>query len=211
MTNKSLNKVSIRLESGGHAFSPSALNAALERVASSKGDGTSKSGGVMNGADVEFVIHTHKTALVPAEYFDSENPRLELSAVGIAPASDEVVVCSGVVRDTVAVMAMNCACYDHISKTYGTRASFLSPLQEGEPMDRGVAIALYADVLYVRVYDGGMRFAEAMEVATDADVLYYLDSINRVYDIYNMHARATGDTQRLQKICRRMFKTIETL
>ena len=40
----------------------------------------------------------------------------------------------------------------------------------------------------------------------DADILFYMESVNRVYDIYNMYARAIGDVERLNKVCRKCFK-----
>ena len=46
-----------------------------------------------------------------------------------------------------------------------------------------------------------------MSVVSDADILFYLESVNRVYGIYNMFARALGDVERLRKVCRKSFKT----
>lgn len=191
MTNKSLNKVSIRLASGGHSFSPAAL-----RV---EGDGV-----------VEVVISTPKSTLVPAELFVAEDHCSHLTAVGIAPASNEQVVHSAEVDGIVAVMAVNGECVELLRRNYGSRLSFVSPLLEDAAPERGALIRLDADVLYVRIYDGGLRFAEAMEIAADADVQYYLENIQRVYDIYNMYARATGDTERLKRIAGRCFKNLVT-
>ena len=70
----------------------------------------------------------------------------------------------------------------------------------------GTYITLYDDTLYVRVYGDRLLFAEVMEVKEDADILYYLESIHRVYKIYNMNARATGDVERLRKVCKRYTK-----
>lgn len=191
MTNKSLNKVSIRLASGGHSFSPAALCV--------EGDGI-----------VEVVISTPKTTLVPAELFVAEDPCSHLAAVGIAPVSNEQVVHSGVVDGIVAVMAINGECVELLRTNYGSRLSFVSPLLEDAAPEHGALIRLDTDVLYVRIYDGGLRFAEAMEVTADADLQYYLESIQRVYDIYNMYARAMGDTERLKRIAGRCFKNLVT-
>lgn len=189
MANAVLNKVSIRLESGGHTFSPAQCPET-------------------EGA-VEVVVSTFKTTLVPAELFVEEDARHILTAVGCAPAMNERVVSSAPQGGIVAVMAIDAACYDALTARYGERLCFTSPLMADNDMKRGVAMHLDKDVLYVRVYDDTLRFAEAMEMSSDGDMLYCLESINRVYDIYNMYARATGDTARLKRVAGRSFKNLE--
>ena len=73
-------------------------------------------------------------------------------------------------------------------------------------MTRGCALHLEGDVLYVLVYDDGLRLAEAVECTNDADVLYYLATIGEVYDIYNMYARVTGNTKCMMPHVKRLFK-----
>lgn len=189
MANTTSIKVSIRLESGGHTFSPESL--------------------VTTSGAVEVVVSTHKTTLVPAELFVEAEAASALVAVGCAPAHDERVVCSDAKDGIVAVMAVSAACYDTLMKCYGDRLHFTTPLFESWDMERGIFLYLSAEVLYVRIHDGVLRFAEAMEIASDGDVCYYLESINRVYDIYNMYARALGDTVRLKRILGRLFKNLE--
>ena len=183
-----LNNVSIRLMSGGHAFS----NQDVETI---------KSAG--NGAVVEIV--TSKTVLRPAEGFDPAKAEEDLVATGCAVEDNEAVVCSAAHNGRVAVMAVAAALVEAI-KAAAVKVGYTSPLLLGEDVEEGAYIALYDDVLYVRVYKAGLRFAEAMTVAGDADILFYLESLNRVYDIYNMYARATGDVERLNRVCRKFFK-----
>lgn len=189
MANAELNKVSIRLESGGHTFS---LAACPE----------------VEGA-VEVVVSTYKTTLVPAELFVEGDGHHALTAVGCAPAVNERVVASDVHDGIVAVMAISTVCYDALTARYGERLRFTSPLMEAADMKQGVALHLDSDVLYVRVYDDGLHFAEAIAVSSDGDVAYYLESISRVYDIYNMYARATGDTARIKRVAGRCFKNLD--
>lgn len=183
-----LNNVSIRLMSGGHAFS----NQDIETI---------KSAG--NGAVVEIV--TSKTVLRPMEGFDPAKAEEDLVATGYAVEDNEAVVCSAAHNGRVAVMAVDAALVEAINAA-AVKVSYTSPLLWGEDVEEGSYIALYDDVLYVRVYKAGLRFAEAMTVAGDADILFYLESLNRVYDIYNMYARATGDVERLNRVCRKFFK-----
>ena len=183
-----LNNVSIRLMSGGHAFS----NIDIETI---------KAAG--SGAIVEIV--THKTVLRPEQGFDRANAVDDLTATGYVVADNEVVVCTEVQSGRVAVMAV-CAAFVEAIEASGVDVVYTSPLLVGDDLAEGSHIALYGDVLYVRVYKDGLRFAEAIAVESDADLLYYLVSIDRVYGIYNMYARAMGDVERLNRVCRKYFK-----
>ena len=184
-----LNNVSIRLMSGGHAFSYSDIDIV-------------KSAG--SDAVVEFV--TAKTVLRPEAGFDVANAKEDLEATGYAVAENEVVISSVAVNGRVAVMAVNAVCIDAI-KALDTKVCYTSPLLYGDDILEGSQIALYNNVLYVSVFKNGLHFAEAMTVVSDADILYYLESVHRVYGIYNMYARALGDVERLRRVCRKCFKT----
>ncbi|MBR5595231.1 MAG: hypothetical protein IKW47_02935 [Alistipes sp.] len=184
-----LNNVSIRLMSGGHAFS----NSDIETIKRAGSD-----------AVVEFV--TYKTVLRPEMGFDAANVKEDLEATGYAVAENEVVVSSTAVNGRVAVMAVSAACIEAI-KALGAKVRYTSPLLYGDDILEGSQIALYNNVLYVSVFKNGLHFAEAMTVVSDADILYYLESIHRVYGIYNMYARAIGDVERLRRVCRKCFKT----
>lgn len=183
-----LGNVSIRLMSGGHTFSTKDLETIRQAGA---------------GAVVEFV--THKTVLRPEQGFDMANAVDDLTATGYAVAENEVVVSGRAQSGRVAVMAVSAACVEAI-EALGVEVAYTSPLLAGEDLAEGSHIALYGDVLYVRVYKGGLRFAEAIAVENDADLLYYLVSIDKVYGIYNMYARAEGDVERLNRVCRKYFK-----
>ncbi len=187
MANNMLNNVSIRLMSGGHAFSNSDIDC-IKRAGKE--------------AIVEFV--TPKTVLRPERGFNKTEAQHDLEATGYAVAENEVVVCSPAVDGIVAIMAVSAKCIEAISAS-GIEPRYTSPLLPVDNLAEGSHIALYEDVLYVRVYNGGLRFAEAMTVESDADILFYLESINRVYGIYNIYARATGDTKRLNRVCRKCF------
>ena len=189
MTQTSLNNVSIRLLSGGHSFSSADIDAVRNASQS-----------------VEVTVISAKSTLVPAEVFDSEHAEEFLHAVGHYPTHNECVVYSNADDDTVAVMAMNAECYTKLTEAATHGITFSSPLLNEEPMTRGCALHLEGDVLYVLVYDDGLRLAEAVECTNDADVLYYLATIGEVYDIYNMYARVTGNTKRLMPHVKRLFK-----
>ena len=190
MTQHNPNKVSIRLLSGGHSFSSRDID------------------GVTSREGVTIELCTHKTTLVPAAMLNASDASCHLRAVGLAPAFNERVVCSEAFSGMVAVMAISIECYDYIAERLAHGVSFTSPLLVALPSEEGSVLSLYGDTLYVAVYKSGLRFAEAMEVKGDADILYYLESVNRVYDIYNMYARAKGDVARLKSVCKSKFRNL---
>ena len=185
-------KVSIRLMSGGHSFSPAEIEA------------MAKEGGVLTAE-----LITPKITLVPEVMFDKERVVEYLAFVGLAPAHDEVTVYSPAVDDKVAVMAIAKSCYAKLVTEFGNNIEFSSPLIQGHAPKQGAIIDLVDDVLYVRIFNGGMLFGEAMKVENDADILFYFEQINKVYTIYNMHVRARGDKERLAKLTKNLFTDIE--
>ena len=189
MTQTSLNNVSIRLLSGGHSFSLEELGA---RVAATEGA-------------VEVVVLTPKTTLVPEEFFAAEHAALYLNEVGLAVTDGECAVCSKPVGGVVAVMAIDVACFDVLQDA---DVVYTTPLLAECAVEEGSALHLEGGLLYLRIYNGGMRFAEVVECANDADILYYLTKIDEVYNIYNMSARAYGDTVRLQRVAKPLFKEL---
>ena len=183
--------MSIQLPLGGHSFSSSALSS----IAAD------------NGVSVCAVVDTAKCVVVPREHFAEESAEEILRSSGIAIGGDEVVV-SSVQAPMIAVMAMNAKCHAALVDNYGERLCFTSPLLNSPMPEQGSVIHLSTKSLYVRVANGGLRLIEAMTVESDADILYILESINKVYNIYNMYARAEGDTKRLLTLCKRSFKNI---
>jgi hypothetical protein len=174
--------------SGGHAFSKQDI----EQIKLA-GDGVS----------VEVI--TPKTILRPAAGFVAENARQDLESVGYAIAPNECVVYSPESNDRVVVMALSRDCADAIAML-GVEVQYTSPLNSGDDMAEGLYISLYDDVIYIRVYRQGLRFAEAVEANSDADIVYILENLNHVYNIYNMRARVEGDVKRLERVCRRYTK-----
>lgn len=191
MTQSTCNRVSIRLKSGGHSFSIEELTAIQD-----------------GGYPTDIVVLTTKTTLVPEELFDAAHATDYLSEVGLSPSISEIAINTTSCNGMVAVMAINKRCYEALKTSMSTECVFSTPLLDNEAPTDGSILHLEDNILYVRVYNGGLKFAEAMECKSDADVLYYLTSINEVYNIFNTHARAKGETTRLQRIGKKVFKKI---
>ena len=188
----SLNNVSIRLKPDGHSFSASELSAKVRSASQ----------------PVEVAVLTAKTTLVPAEFFDKEHAADCLVEVGLSTSIGECAVYSNVENGVVAVMAISKQCCAELMAAIPAGVTFTSPLIGDSTLEKGSVIHLEEDVLYVNVYDGGLRFAEAFECKTDADVLYYLATVNEVYGIYNMYARAKGDVKHLKPLLKNVFKNL---
>ncbi|MBQ2958311.1 MAG: hypothetical protein IJE06_01385 [Alistipes sp.] len=178
--------MSIRLESGGHSFSEEQLSQALA-----------------SGEGVEVEIITPRTTLMPAEARLA--PAEVLRMAGLAPLATECAVESVAVDGRVAVMAVDSALCARFS---GRSVDYLSPLASVYCLREGVMLNLIGSVLYLHIVEGGvLRVAEALPVATDADILYYLERFNQVYLIYNRAVYIKGD-DRLVPIVRRVFKSV---
>lgn len=187
--------VSIQLSLGGHSFS----------------DAMARCRTTMAAADSAVVyLATLKTTLVPAEMFDAEHADSHLANVGYALAVDEcVVVDSSSQKGVVALMAVAQSVIAELSAACGGRVEYRTPLLRDEAVADGVVMHLSGDVLYVRLYVGGrLLFAETVAAQSDADVLYYLATIDEVYGIFNMYARACGDTKRLVPLAKRLFRSV---
>lgn len=182
------NKVSIRLMSGGHSFS--------ERAATSEA--------LMSATTPMVEVITSKVTLLPEEMSSAATPKEHLQAAGITLNSEEVAIMSTPHNGMVAAMAIEQSSYRSITELK-KEVRFTTPLlAENESYE--VVITLHGSVLYVVIANPALRLAEAIEVDNDADILYYIESIARVYNIYDMRARAKGDTSRLQKLLKHQFK-----
>lgn len=180
------NKVSIRLESGGHSFSEEQLTKA-----------------VASGERVEMEIITPRTTLMPADAHLSPDEVLRMA--GLAPLATECAVKSEAVDGRVAVMAVDSALCARLKEC---SAVFSSPLSSVDCSREGAMLNLIGSVLYLHIVEGGvLRVAEALPVANDADILYYLERFNEVYLIYNKAAYIKGGS-RIETIAKKFFKSV---
>jgi hypothetical protein len=189
-TNKSY--VSIQLPLGGHSFSSNMLGSLS----------------IDNNTTICAVVDTHKCCIVPRELLNSDNIHSHLHNVGIAIENNEIVVC-GYDKEMVAVIAMSSECHQALTAKYESRICFTTPLLTTPLPEQGSVLRLSNKTLYVRIVNEGLKLMEAIEVNNDADILYALETINSVHGIYNMYARAEGDTKRLTKLCKKLFNNLE--
>jgi hypothetical protein len=153
------NDVSIRLNSGGHSFSVATLPTTATNA----------------DTRIRFVIDTPRVTLVPRTEFSANAATQYLAVCGIEPLHDEVVIAIEGEDDITAVVAINRVAYESISAKLADRAQFTTPLLDNRhPAEHCVTIGVGEGVCYVCYHTAEtLRFAEALTIGADDDILYY--------------------------------------
>ena len=173
-TPQSINKVSIQLTLDGHSFSAPALSGEFP------GDGP-----------VEVELLTPRTMLVPEELFDKEHAGEVLAAAGMAALPGECPVWSAPQQNAVAVMAAAENALAAVHERLGGRARYTTPLL-CVPQTSVPTVWMYyaAGLLYIKVYDGKLRFAEVVPAPDEADLLYMLERLGSEFRLRDYTLRS---------------------
>ncbi len=149
-------KVSIQVKLGGLSFS-------AESVA------------VAESADiVEFVIDTPRVTLAPREVVSLDTATDLLRLAGKPCRIGEQSVCSELQADIVAIMAIDHKALTAIVEKWGGCASFTSPLLDMRHNNENcITIDATDTVCYIRHFEEGLQYAEAVEYNGAEDILYY--------------------------------------
>ena len=189
------NNVSIQLLLGGHSFSKQIAVRLTELDAAEH---------------IIIYVPTSKSVAVPAEQYSEASAAEHLAALGSAPSAEESIVVDCATEGVVVLMALERSLHDEIEACYGGKVEYRSPMFMDDAVSDGVTLRLAHDVLYIRLYAGGrMLLAEAVAAKSDADIIYYLASIDEVYAIFNnARAHVREDVKHLRPIAKRLFKHI---
>ncbi len=192
-TPQSINKVSIQLTLDGHSFSAPALT------------------GEFPGDDpVEVELLTPRTMLVPEEFFDEGRAGELLAANGMAALPGECTVWSAPQQNAVAVMAAAEDALRAVRERLGDRARYTTPLLYA-PQTSVPSVWMYyaAGVLYIKVYDGKLRFAEVIPAPDEADLLYFLERLGSEFRLKDYALRiGSGNGRTLKRKLSGYFKQI---
>ena len=182
-TPQSINKVSIQLTLDGHSFSAPALSGEFP------GDGP-----------VEVELLTPRTMLVPEELFDKEHAGEVLAAAGMAALPGECPVWSAPQQNAVAVMAAAENALAAVHERLGDRARYTTPLL-CVPQASVPTVWMYyaAGLLYIKVYDGKLRFAEVVPAPDEADLLYMLERLGSEFRLRDYTLRIGSSDGRALK------------
>ena len=156
---------------------------------------------------VEFVIDTPRVTLAPRGEVSIDNASELLRIVGKTCLDNEQSVCSELQADIVAIMAIDHKALNSIVEKWGSRAAFSSPLLDMRHSDDyALTIDCTDNICYMRLFDEGLRRAEAYAITAPEDVLYHvtewLDNEEWETPIYIKGSKA------IAKLLRKYFKQV---
>lgn len=189
-TPQSANKVSIQQSLDGHSFSVQGA----EALAS-------------DAAAVEVEVLSERTMLVPREAFDAANCEALLAANGTPLAEGQQAVYSDPRAEIVAVMALSGDALETVQARLGERAVFTTPLLT-TPQTAGPTVWMYlaGQLLYIKVYDSGLRLAEVVPATEQADLVYVVERLGNAFLIGENTLSVAGPAARtLRKLVGKRF------
>ena len=190
-SNNSTTKASIRLASGGRFFSASMCNNVAE-----------------NG-DVVVMVDTPRTTLVTPQIAAELSSETILAINGQSQLPNEVAVFSSVVDDKVAVIAVDKNAYEQLSARFGDRLYFTSPLLSTEHAEQmAMTIEVAQNVYYIRLYNNGLQVAEALELYTAEELLYYVANILDITAVKIPYIYIKGAEKDTVKLLKKYYKVI---
>ncbi len=185
--------VSIRLASGGHSFSATTLQK-----------------DICNADCVRVIIDTHRTTLIPAEQFDKERAADYLAINGLMPTADEEVVCNSIASDIVAVMAINRTAKTAIESHVKGSIEWYTPLLDtSHNNEECCCVEIASATCYIRIYNtSGLWLAEALNISSDEELLYYVTQICEIGDIATSIPIYIKGERSCVKVLKRYFKKV---
>lgn len=159
-SNNSENKASIRLASGGRFFSATTL------------------GSIPQSGDVVVCIDTPRVTLVPQALTAEISAANALAITGQAALDDEVAIYSQPCGNICAAIAISRSCYQALVDTLGSRLNITTPLLSiSHRGERCIVVEIVESICYIRLYNPTLLVAEAIEVASSDELVFYITNI----------------------------------
>ena len=133
-----------------------------------------------------------------------------LAAAGMAALPGERAVWSAPQQNAVAVMAAAEDALAAVHERLGDRARYTTPLL-CVPQASVPTVWMYyaAGLLYIKVYDGKLRFAEVVPAPDEADLLYMLERLGSEFRLRDYTLRiGSGDGRALKRKLGGYFRQI---
>lgn len=174
--------MSIQLTLSGHSFSHSDL----PRKSS------------LDDRAVEIDVATDKCILVPQPLLHDGQAAAFLHINGIETCADEqIVIAKDESSDIAAVMALPAALLAAAEERYGSGVTYTTPLlrtrTSAEPT---VWLYTVGRSIYIKVWNGHLRYAEILPLRKPEDVLYYLASLDRQFGLKTYRIVVSGEYAR---------------
>ncbi len=190
-SNNSTIKASIRLASGGRFFSATKLD------------------NVADGGDIVVTVDTARVTLVTPQIATALSAEDILAINGQALLSDEVAVVSDEVDGKIAVIAVYKGAYELLSEKFSERLHFSSPLLSTTHSEqKALSIEVSENNYYIRLYNGGLQVAEALELASADELLYYVANILDIAQVTIPYIYISGATKECVKLLKKYYKVI---
>ena len=190
-SNNSTLKASIRLASGGRFFSATNL------------------ANVAENEDVLVVVDTARVTLVTPQIASELSAADILAINGQSPLLDEIAVLSSEVDNKIAVIAVNQSAYEQLNSRFGNRLHFTSPLLSVSHSDEvALAIEVSDNNYYIRLYNNGLQVAEALELCSGEELLYYVANILEIAAVNIPYIYIKGAAKDTVKLLKKYYKVI---
>ena len=154
-----------------------------------------------NKVSIQLTLDGHSFS---AHGLDGEFPGEEPVEAKLLTARTMRAVCSLPVQGIVAVMAAHREALRQAEEKLGDRIRYTTPLlrevQAGTPT---VWAYRTAGLLYIKVYDGILRFAGVIPAPDTADVCYFTERLEKEFALKSCELRISGDAA---KACGKLLK-----
>ena len=123
--------------------------------------------------------------------------------------TDEVAVLSNEVDGKVAVIAVNKSAYEQLSSRFGERLYFTTPLLSASHSDEVTLVIEVSDNnYYIRLYNNGHQVAEALELCSGEELLYYVANILEITAVNIPYIYIRGAAKDTVKLLKKYYKVI---
>lgn len=190
-SNNSETKASIRLASGGRFFSAINLSSVAEE------------------GDIVVTVDTPRVTLVTPQIAAALSAEDILAINGQTLLSDEVAVLSDEVDGKIAVIAVYKGAYELLSEKLSERLHFTSPLLSATHNEqKALSIEVSENNYYIRLYNSGLQVAEALELTSADELLYYVANILEIARVTIPYIYICGATKECVKLLKKYYKVI---
>ena len=135
------------------------------------------------GDRTEISLDTDRVCLVPAELFDPSDAGSYLDVHGVSFDDADEVLVSSEVAGAIALMACEGEVCAFLRRRYG-EVGFTHPLLDVlrvGPGDEVIEAVLSRDTVHLAAYASGLLYAATLPCRTEADLLYLLESVRRMF------------------------------
>ena len=165
---------------------------------------------VEDGGVVEVELLTAKSIIVPGECFEPALADSFLRLSGIDCSEVEQPVWSSDCDGVIALMVIRRDIESELKRRLGEKIQYTSPLLRSVKHceDRYLYIYSAYGVAYFKLYEGSdLKFCEAVSVAGNDEVLYFVERIIQEYHFEGLKIRVDGDNiDSLTKLLKQYYK-----